>query len=179
MVSNPLAKSGLKKEEDFQLVKWHLKNWIYLWMLTVETEAEYKTLEGLLFKWLGSVTILWASTKTIAKNIRDWIVSKILGFVVKCLLYRHLRVRAYDDYVNSIAEIEVSSMKSGQTVKPYMTLPTSCKNIRDKQDMRNNLKTTNALQRVGSMPLWSTTETATAVMKHAEGILQQKFLQAT
>jgi hypothetical protein len=29
------------------------------------------------------------------------------------------------------------------------------------------------------MPLWSTTETATAVMKHAEGILQQKFLQAT
>ena len=69
-------------------------------------------------------------------------------------------------------------MKSGQTVKPYMTLPTGCKNIHDKQDMRNNLKTTNTLQRVGSMPLWSTTETASVVTKHVEGILQQEFLQA-
>jgi hypothetical protein len=40
-------------------------------------------------------------------------VSKILGFVVKCLMYRHLQVRAYDEYVNSVAEIEVSSMESG------------------------------------------------------------------
>jgi hypothetical protein len=29
MVSNPFGKPGTKKEEDFQLVKWHLKNWIY------------------------------------------------------------------------------------------------------------------------------------------------------
>jgi hypothetical protein len=119
--------------------------------------------------------VLQASTKTIAKNIRDWLVSKILGFVVKCLLYSHLQVRAYDEYVNSVAEIEVSSMKSGQTVKPYMTLPISCKNNRDKQDMRNNLATANTLQRVGSTPLWSTTETASVVTKHAEGILQQEF----
>jgi hypothetical protein len=45
--------------------------------------------------------------------------------------------------------------------------------------MRNNLKTTNALQRVCSTPLWSTTETASVIMKHTEGILQQEFLQAT
>jgi hypothetical protein len=140
-------------------------------MLMIETEAENDTLKGLLFDWLGSMTMLWASTKTIAKNIRDWIFRKILGFVVKCLLYKHLRVRAYNKYINSIAEIEVSSLKSGNTVKPLMTLPTSCKNIRDKQDFQNSFKTTNALQRVGSMPLWSTTETVSVMVEHAEGIL--------
>ena len=129
MVSNPFGKPGLKKEEDFQSVKGHLKNWIYSWMSTVETEAEYETSKGRLFDWLGSATVLRASTKTIAKNIKDWIlVSKILGFVVKCLLYMCLQVRAYDKYVNSVAEIKVSSLKFGQTVKHYMTLPTSCKN---------------------------------------------------
>jgi hypothetical protein len=97
-------------------------------MVTVEIEAEYKTSKGLLLDWLGSTTVLQASTKTIAKNIRDWMASKILGFVVKCLLYMCLQVRAYDKYVNSVAEIKVSSLKSGQTVKHYMTLPTSCKN---------------------------------------------------
>jgi hypothetical protein len=38
--------------------------------------------------------VIWAVTKTIAKNIRDWIVSKILGFVVKCPLYKRFQVRA-------------------------------------------------------------------------------------
>jgi hypothetical protein len=178
MVSNPFGKPGGKKDEDFQCVKRHLKNWIYTWMSSVETEAEYETSKGLLFNWLGSTTVLRASTKTIAKNIKRWIVGKILGFVVKCLLHRRLQLRAYDEYVNSVAEIEVSSMKAGETIKPYMTLPTTCKNIRDKQDMRNNRKTTDALQRVGSTPLWSTTETATVVTKHAEGILQHEFLLA-
>jgi hypothetical protein len=86
-------------------------------------------------------------------NLRDWIVSKILGFVVKYLLYRRLQVRAYNECINSVAEIEVSSMKSGNTVKPFMTLPTKCKSICDKQDFWKNLKTTNTLQREGSTPL--------------------------
>jgi hypothetical protein len=35
MVTNPFGKSGIKKEDNFQLVKQHLKNWIYSWMLAV------------------------------------------------------------------------------------------------------------------------------------------------
>jgi hypothetical protein len=55
----PFGKPGIKKEEDFQSIKNHfLKNWIYSWMSTVETEAEYETLKGLLFNLLGSTTIL-------------------------------------------------------------------------------------------------------------------------
>jgi hypothetical protein len=82
MVSNPFGKPGITKEEDFQLVKWHLKNWICTSMLMIETEAGYDTSKDLLFDWLGFMAVLWAVTKTIAKNIRDWIVSKILGFIV-------------------------------------------------------------------------------------------------
>ena len=103
-------------------------------------------------------------------------VAKILGFVGKCVLYTRLRVRAYDEYVNSVAEIEVSSLKAGDTIKPYHTLPTSCKNIHDKQDMRNSQKTAAALQKVGSTPLWCTSQTAIVMTKHAEGILQQEFV---
>jgi hypothetical protein len=70
-------------------------------------------------------------------------------------------------------------MKSGETVKSLMTHPTNCKNIHDKEDFQNNLKTTSMLQRVGSTPLWCTTETASVVMKHTEDIFQQEFLSAT
>jgi hypothetical protein len=101
---------------------------------------------------------------------------------VKCPLCKHFEVTVYGNkYVHSVAEIKVSSsMESGKTVKPFMALPTSYKNIpRDKQDFQNKLKTTNELQRVGYMPLWSTTDNASVMTKHAEGILQQDFLRAT
>jgi hypothetical protein len=50
----------------------------------------------------------------------EWVIKKILPYMDKCLLYPRLRTRADSKFSNSVAEIEVSCMKEGSVVRPYM-----------------------------------------------------------
>ena len=74
-----------------------------------------------------------------------------------------------------MAEIEVSCMKSGSDVMPYLPVATSARNIQEKNDARNNLKQTQALKDATSKPLWSKTLTGPVVTAYAEGILQLQY----
>jgi hypothetical protein len=91
MVSKPFGKPGTRHADNFMSVKRHLKNWIYSWMSTLQTGAEYETSKGLLLDWLDLPNVLQTSKKTIAKNIKDWMIAKILEFVGKYVDKKVLR----------------------------------------------------------------------------------------
>ena len=179
MVSNPFGKPGDKKLCLFMAVKKHLKNWLYSWMNNVETRDKYKTSKRMLFEWLASKSILECSSPTIQRNMSEWVVQKILPFVEKTLLLSRLFLRAYNEYTNSVAEIKVSCLKAGQTVAPFMRIAQTTKNTLERVDLKVHRKRASAIQKLISMPLWTTSASSTDVTRHAEGILQQQYLLAT
>jgi hypothetical protein len=83
--------------------------------------------------------------------------------VEKTLLYPRLFLRAFYEYVNSVAKVEVSAMKNGNVVMPYMRIGSLAKNIQEKNE-HNNLKQAKAFQQV--------------MTKNAKGILQQQYTLA-
>jgi hypothetical protein len=82
----------------------------------------------------------------------------------------------HDEFSNSVAEVEVNTMKEGKLVMPSMGLSTSARPIVDKSDLQNSKKIHAACQAFILMPLWLLAATAGEVTKHAEGILQQQYL---
>ncbi len=117
IVSNPFGKPGAKKEMAFQAIKRHMKRWIYSWMRTVESKKEYETSRRLLIEWLQSDAVAQATTPYIAKNMKDWLVAKIFPFVDY--------LRTYGEYSNSVAEVEVNTLKEGNSVMQNMAIGTS------------------------------------------------------
>jgi hypothetical protein len=145
MVSNPFGKPAASKEEAFLAIKRHLKAWTISWMSSVESREEFETSKALLFAWLDSWEVLDVTGKDIAGNIKEWLVKHVLLYVEKTLLYPRLHLRAFHEYVNSVAEIEVSAMKNGNDVMPYMRIGSSAKKIQEKNNVRNNYKEATAL----------------------------------
>ena len=179
MVSNPFGKPCDKKLEKFLKVKTYLRAWMYNWMRVLETVDEFETSKTLLIEWLGSKTVVDCCSPTISNNMLEWLIKKILPFMDKCLLYPRLRVRAYGEFSNSIAEVEVSCMKAGNAVMPYMPLAFTARGIIDRVDLKMARKTGSALLGMTSTPLWTRSTSRVHVTKHAEGILQQQYLHAT
>jgi hypothetical protein len=60
--------------------------------------------------------VLDVTGKDISGNIKVWLVEHVLLYVEKMLLYPRLFLQAFHEYVNSVAEIEVSAMKNGNDV---------------------------------------------------------------
>ncbi len=178
MVSNPFGKPAASKEEAFLAIKRHIKAWTISWMSSVEWRDEFETSKPILFVWLDTQEVLDATGKDIASNIKEWLVKHVLLYVEKMLLYPRLFLRAFHKYVNSIAEIEVSAMKNGNDVMPYMRIGSSAKNIQEKNDVRNNYKEATALRQVSSVLLWSNNLTCPVVTRYAEGVLQQQYTLA-
>jgi hypothetical protein len=175
MVSNPFGKPAASKEEAFLVIKRHIKKWTISWMSTVESKDEFETSKSLLFAWLDTWEVMNVTGKDIARNIQEWLVKHVLLYVEKTLLYPRLFLLAFHEYVNSVAEIEVSAMKNGNDVMPYMRIGSLAKNIQEKYDVCNNFKQATALRQASSVPLWSKTLTSPVVTRHAEGILQQQY----
>jgi hypothetical protein len=147
-------------------------------MSTLELKEEFETSKSLLFAWLETNKVLIVTGKDIATNIKQCLVKHVLLYVEKTLLYPRLFLRAFHEYVNSVAEVEVSAMKNGNDVMPYMRIGSLATNIQEKNDIRNSLKQAKALQQVSSVPLWSNTLTRSVVTRYAKGILQQQYTLA-
>jgi hypothetical protein len=95
MVSNPFGKPGNKKLEKFLKVKGYLRAWSYRHLdeSTLETKDEFETSTNLLIEWLGSKMVDHdCCSPSISRNMVEWLIKKILPFMVKCLLYRHLLI---------------------------------------------------------------------------------------
>jgi hypothetical protein len=152
---------------------------LYSWMRVLENEDKFQTSKKLLVEWLGSNTVVDCCSVTISRNMVEWVIKKILPYMDKCLLYPRLRTRAYSEFSNSVAEIEVSCMKEGIVVMPYMPLAQTARGILDKTDMKMKRKTFGALHSMSSTPLWSRSSSSMHVTMHAEGILQQQYLHST
>jgi hypothetical protein len=144
-------------------------------MSSLESKDKFETSKALLFTWLESKELLDVTGNDIANNIKKWLVKHVLLYVEKMLLYPRLFLRAFHEYANSVAEIEVSSMKNGSDVMPYMRLASSAKNIQEKNDVWKNSKQAKALQSVGPVPLWSNTLTGPVITRYAEGLLQLQY----
>jgi hypothetical protein len=179
MVSNPFGKPAKSKEEAFLVIKRHIKAWTISWMSTIESKEEFETSKSLLFAWLDTKEVLVVTGKDIATNIKQRLVKHVLLSVENTLLYPRLFLRAFHEYINSVAEVEVSAMRNGNDVMPYMRIRSSAKNIQEKNDVRNNLKQAKALlQQMSSVPLWAKTLTSSVVTRYAKGILQQQHTLA-
>jgi hypothetical protein len=179
MVSNPFGKPGEQKLEKFLKVKGFLRAWLYSWMRVLENEDEFQTSKKLLIEWLGSNTVVDCCSASISRNMVEWVIKKILPYMDKCLLYPRLRTRAYSEFSNSVAEFEVSCMKEGSAVMPYMPLADTARGILVKTDLKMKRKTVGALHSLSTTPLWSRSSSSMHVTMHAEGILQQQYLHST
>jgi hypothetical protein len=147
-------------------------------MSSVESREEFETSKNLLFAWLDSCEVLDVTGKDLAGNIKEWLVKHVLLYVKKTLLYPRLHLCAFHKYVDSVAEIEVSAMKNGNDVMPYMRIGSTAKNIQEKDNVRNNYKEATALRQVSSVLLWSNNLTCPVVTRYAEGVLQQQYTLA-
>jgi hypothetical protein len=154
-----------------------MKKWIYSSMRDIETIAKYEVSKALLLEWSVSAQVEVAVGTTISRNLKSWIIKKILPYVNKTLFAHMLKQRMYGKSVSFVAGIEGAIMKRGNNIMPYMALATSAKNMTEKQDRRILWKSVRDVRKVTYVPMWSDSLTFTLLTVHVEGFIQGQFLR--
>ena len=176
LINHPVGRPGGKKNQElFNQVIRYYKDWVYSWMRAVETEPEYETSKSLLFEWLQGEDVSDIAGTKIVQNLVEFTHKHLLPYIRKALKCLRLKIRSFDEFVNSISEIEAGWHKQNNTVMPYMPLAMTVQNIREKVEDRMNTKLYTDYRSSTSMPLWSESETRQVVTTYAEGLLMLQY----